>query len=258
MKVIEMGQRLLCLTVGLVSLLALSACGSSGNGTGGGTPSVAAPSVGTFIDSPVQGLGYSATPSGLSGLTDANGQFNYNPGDTVTFNLYGRAIGAAVPATPVVTALSVFNATSVTDPRVLNLSQLLLTLGGIPAGSNPIIVPATPPTGFPATLDFTDPAFDSSFPNLVLVQEATATTHLQTNFSTLSVTLVGSGAVGVSVASNPTGIICGAACSADFSNGTAVTLTVCLFLGPRTAKLTWPSTRANKVWSRPMPTFTPG
>ena len=98
MKVVEMGQRLLCLTVGLVSLLAIGACSSGGNdGGGGGTPSVAAPLQGVFVDSPVQGLGYSATPSGLSGLTDANGQFNYNPGDTVTFNLYGRAIGAVVP-----------------------------------------------------------------------------------------------------------------------------------------------------------------
>lgn len=107
------------------------ACGGDGGGSGStGAPPAATPLTGVFLDSPVQGLGYSTTPSGLSGITDANGQFNYDQGDTVTFNLYGRTIGAAVPAAPVVTALSVFNATSLSDPRVLNLSQLLLTLGG--------------------------------------------------------------------------------------------------------------------------------
>ena len=200
----------------------LAACSSGGDGGGGGTTPAASPSVGVFIDSPVQGLGYNATPSGLSGLTNASGQYNYLPGDTVTFNLYGRSIGAAVTAGPVVTGLSVFNATSIADPRVVNLAQLLLTLGGgIPAGTNPIQVPATAPGTFPKTLNFSDPAFDTSFPGLI--QEALANMHLQANFSTLSVTLAGSGSG--SVTSNPTGLNCGATCSADFSNGTAVTLT---------------------------------
>jgi hypothetical protein len=187
----------------------------------------AAPVAGTFVDSPVQGLGYSATPSGLFGLTDANGQFTYLPGDTVTYNLYGQVIGAAVPAAPIVTALSVFNATSVADPRVMNLAQLLLTLGGIPAGTSPITLPARPPAGFPIprNYNFSDPGFDTSFPGLTLVSEATAATHLQANFSTLTVALAGSGAGGVTVTSSPTGIHCGAACSADFPKGTAVTLT---------------------------------
>ena len=88
----ETGKRFMLFALGLISLLAIGACSSGGDGGGGGTPPAAAPLQGVFVDSPVQGLGYSATPSGLSGLTDANGQFNYNPGDTVTFNLFGRAI----------------------------------------------------------------------------------------------------------------------------------------------------------------------
>ena len=176
--------------------------------------------MGVFIDSPVQGLGYTCVPSGLSGLTNASGQYNYLPGDTVTFTLYGRTIGAAVTAGPVVTALSVFNATSLTDPQVVNLSQLLLTLaGGAPAPGSPIVLPANAPQNFPVTLDFSAVGFDALFQGLVL--EATAIAHLQANFSTLSVTLAGTG----SVTSNPAGLNCGAICSADFSNGTAVTLT---------------------------------
>ncbi|NOS81443.1 MAG: hypothetical protein HOP32_07680 [Nitrospira sp.] len=224
MKFSRTGSRLMQFMYALPLVFAIAACSSGGgDGGGGGTTPAASPSVGVFIDSPVQGLGYNSTPSGLSGLTNANGQYNYLPGDTVTFNLYGQSIGAAVTAGPIVTALSVFNATSITDPKVVNLSQLLLTLaGGAPAPGNAIVLQANAPPSFPATLDFSAPAFDTSFlPGLTLVSEATATTHLQANFSTLSVTLAGSG----NVTSNPTGLNCGATCSADFSNGTAVTLT---------------------------------
>ena len=223
MKFSRTGSRLMQFMCALPLVFVLAACSAGGDGGGGGTTPAASPSVGVFIDSPVQGLGYNSTPSGLSGLTNASGQYNYLPGDTVTFNLYGRSIGAAVIAGPVVTALSVFNATSIADPRVVNVSQLLLTLaGGAPAPGNAIVLPANAPPSFPATLDFTAPGFDTSFlPGMPLVPELTAATHLQANFSTLSVTLAGSG----SVISNPTGLNCGATCSADFSNGTAVTLT---------------------------------
>jgi hypothetical protein len=200
--------------------LFLAACSSGGGDGGGGTSPAAAPSSGVFVDSLVQGLGYKALPSGLTGQTDATGQFPYMKGDKVSFDIYGRPIGGAVAADSVVTVLSVFDATSITDPRVLNLSRLLLTLGGIPAVGSPIRVPSTPPGGFPAKLDFSAPGFDSFFPGLTLVDVATATTHLQANFSTLSVTLAGSGGV----TSNPTGLNCGAMCSADFFNGTSVTL----------------------------------
>ena len=219
MTSLSAGNRLMQFVCTLSLVFVLAACGSGSEG-GGGTPTTATPSAGVFVDSPVQGLGYTCVPSGLSGLTNASGQYNYFSGDTVTFNLYGRSIGVAVPAGPVVTALSVFNATSLTDPQVVNLSQLLLTLaGGAPAPGNPIVLPANVPANFPITIDFSAVGFDALFPGLVL--EATAITHLQANFSTLSVTLAGTG----SVMSNPTGLNCGATCSTDFPNGTAVTLT---------------------------------
>ena len=227
MKFSHAGKWLMQCLCGIPLLFVLAACGSGGDGGGGGgggTPPAAAPLGGTFVDSPVQGLGYSTTPSGLSGLTDANGRYNYNPGDLVTFSLFGRAIGGAVPAAPVVTPLSVFNVTGITDPGVMNLSQLLLTLaGGAPAPGNSIVLPATAPANFPATLDFSALDFDTSFPGLTLVSAAAATTHLQANFSTLSVTLAGSG--NGSVTSNPTGLNCGATCSVDFYKDAAVTLT---------------------------------
>ena len=211
--------------------VALAACGGGGDG-GGGTPPVAAPLAGVFIDSPVAGFGYSAAPSGLSGVTNANGQLNYQPGDQITFNLGGRTVGNTVPGAPIITALQVFGATSVTDARVLNLSQLLLSLGGIPTGQNPIQLPATIPAGLPNPLNFSDSNFDTIVQNALpagttLVSEAQATTHLQAQFSTVSVTLTGAGAGNGTVTSNPAGISCTGAttCSAVFANGTSVTLT---------------------------------
>lgn len=216
-------SRLMQFVCALPILFAIAACSSGGDGGGGGTTPVAAPSVGVFVDSPVQGLGYTSVPSGLTGLTNASGQYNYLPGDTVTFTLYGRPIGVAVPAGPVVTALSVFNATSLTDTQVVNLSQLLLTLaGGVPAPGNPIVLPASAPANFPVAINFSAAGFDTSFPGLTLVSEATATTHLQSSFKTLAVTIVNSG----TVTSSPAGINCtGGVCSAVFTSGTVVTLT---------------------------------
>ena len=207
----------------------LTACGGSsgGSGGGGGTAPAASASVsGTFVDSLVQGLGYKALPSGLSGTTDATGHYQYVSGDMVTFDIGGRVIGTVLGG-PQVTALSVFGATSMTDPRVVNLSQLLLTLGGIPTGQNPIRLPATIPAGLPNPLNFSSPTFDADLQaaGFTLVSEATATTHLQTSFKTLSVTVVNSG----TVTSNPVGIVgCTATagiCSYDFVTGTDVTLT---------------------------------
>ena len=221
----ETGKRFMLFALGLISLLAIGACSSGGDGGGGGAPSVAVPLSGVFVDSPVQGLGYSATPSGLSGVTDANGQFNYNAGDTMTFTLYGRTIASNVPVPPngVVTALAALGATSVSDANVVNLTQLLCTLaGGCPAFTSPMVIPSVAPPNFPATLDFSDPNFDTSFPGLTLVDEPTATTHLAGSFKTVAVTIVNSGAV----TSNPAGINCTVGtCSAVFQTGTGVTLT---------------------------------
>ena len=200
----------------------LAACSSGG---GGETTPVASPSSGTFIDSLVQGLGYKSFPSGLAGKTDATGHYQYMPGDMVTFDIGGRVIGT-VPGGPQVTALSVFGATSITALRVVNLSQLLLTLGGVPTGQDPIQLPATIPPGLPNPLNFSDPNFttmlQNALPGTTVVTSAQATTHLQTSFKTLSVTVVNNG----TVTSDPAGINCTAGtCSYDFVTDTAVALT---------------------------------
>ena len=209
------------------AILFLAACSSGGGDGGGGAPAATTHTTGTFVDSPVNGLHYTSPPSNpAGGFTTNGGQYQCMPGDTVIFDLGGRTIGTGHPCGPLVTVVSVFGATSTADTRVRNLSQLLLTLGGIPSGQNPIQLPATIPADLPTPLDFSDPNFttvlQTALPGTPVVTEAQADAHLQTSFKTLSVTATNSGMV----TSNPVGIACTAGdCSYAFVTGTAVTLT---------------------------------
>lgn len=210
--------------IGVAMLLA--ACGGGGDG-GGGTSPVAAPLSGVFIDSEVGGLGWRATPSGLSGKTDATGHFQYRQGDQVQFHLDGRDIGLKVDGAPKVTAHSLFGATTLLDSRVVRCSRLLLTLGGGAPVNGVIQLPATIPAALVPVLDFT-PAnvnFDTTvLPGTTLVSDANATTHLQSSFSTVTVNFAGAGSGTVS--STPAGINnCATTCSNVFIKGDSVTLT---------------------------------
>ena len=210
--------------------LLLVACGGKGGDGGGGTPPAAAPSAGVFIDGPVMGLGYSTT-SGLSGSTNAAGEFTYRPGDMMTFNLGGRTVGNSVPGAPVITSLSVFGATSIADARVVNLAQLFLGLGQVV--NNVTQLPSTIPAALPNPLNFSDQNFDTILQDagITLATEAEANAHLQGSFSTVSVTMSGPGSGNVT--STPAGINCSSGtCSAIFVNGNQVTLTPTgLFVG---------------------------
>lgn len=83
------------LAVSALSLAILAGCGGGGDGGaaaggGGGTTTS-----GQLTNSPVDGVAYSAAPSGLTGTTMNGGMFNFQAGDTVTFNIAGLTI--AVP-----------------------------------------------------------------------------------------------------------------------------------------------------------------
>lgn len=76
--------------------VALAACG----GGSGDQASVQEPlATSYFIDAPVKGL-YYQTDSGVSGITDADGTFQFKQGESVTFKIGGQAgleIGSAAP-----------------------------------------------------------------------------------------------------------------------------------------------------------------
>ena len=169
------------LSVVLVISFTLTACGG-GDGGGGGTPP---PSTGVFIDSPVQGLTYSSTPSGLSGLTGPNGEFLYRVGDLVAFSIGGRQIGAAT-GQPQITPFTLLGRTavpSVADAGPVNVAQLLLALDSVP-GAETITIPATLPI-FPVPTDFLYPEFDTEMQTagIPIALEADAIAHLQKQFA---------------------------------------------------------------------------
>ena len=104
----------------------LVACG----GGGGSTP-VASVNTSQFIDSPVQGLYYVATPSGQTGTTDASGNFTFKDGDTVSFKIGGSS-GLEIASTSPVKDAPVL----VTDlPAGAQVAQILqsLDLGNDPS-----------------------------------------------------------------------------------------------------------------------------
>jgi len=89
----------------LFAIFALGACGGgSSQGPGGGPgPTL---ETGVFVDSPVEGLEFTAYDAGgavvESGVTNSAGEFHYSPGGAVTFSLaqgvleLGSAEGAVV------------------------------------------------------------------------------------------------------------------------------------------------------------------
>ena len=85
----------------IASSVALAAC--SGGGGGGGsdddddTVDAAGSSRGLFVDAEVEGLSYT-TSSGVEGVTDENGTYNYTPGDEISFSVGGVDIGTVTAA----------------------------------------------------------------------------------------------------------------------------------------------------------------
>lgn len=80
--------------IGLVAFLSvfLVACGGSGGSASSGG-SGATSKTGVFIDAPVKGLSYLASPSGKSGVTNQMGEFEYMSGDVISFSLGSIALG---------------------------------------------------------------------------------------------------------------------------------------------------------------------
>lgn len=97
-------------------------------------------SVGVLVDAFVAGIGYRTETQ--SGITSALGEFNYLPGETVTFFI-GALEFPPVPAKPIVTPLDMAQTQNPAAPVVLNIARLLQSLdtdgnpaNGISIGAN--------------------------------------------------------------------------------------------------------------------------
>lgn len=182
------GKKLLALCA---SVFLLSACG--GGGGSEDPPQPPEPSTGVFVDSTVAGLHYE-TPT-RSGTTNSAGEYDYLPGEMVTFSIGGISLGSTA-AGPVVTPLAlVSGATVATDPVVTNIVRLLLTLDDDGNPDNGITISAaTSAAAVGKTVNFnaadltTDPGLVALLPLLpgipTLVDEITAQTHFSETLAT--------------------------------------------------------------------------
>ena len=169
-----MGKRVLqILFVGWVAVLAACGGGGSSPGTTATTGTAAPLSVGLFVDAPVYGLSYT-TSSGHSGTTDAQGQFSFSPGDTVTFSAMGVTLGSFAPViaadgSATVTPLNLVGATAVSDPKATALGQFLGTLNALSvaqgaARNGVFVIPSSTPLQTQLT------ALNTTAPNLTAAQ----------------------------------------------------------------------------------------
>lgn len=146
-------KRILAVTLALLAAQ-LAACGGGGGGSNTPPPTNNSPppdntpppddtpppgelTSGTFVDAPVAGLSYT-TSSEITGVTDADGRYDYRAGDTVTFSLGDLVLGT-VPGQGVVTPMTVANAlvaNTSTDPETVAVNLLVL-LQSLDSNGNP-------------------------------------------------------------------------------------------------------------------------
>lgn len=123
----------------VLTLSALTACGG-----GGGNSSESGPTTltGVFVDSPVQGIEYST--ASRAGTTDANGNFKYAAGETITFSMGGIQIGSAVKAASMVTVVDIVpGATDSSNTKVQNIAAFLQSLDTGGNLATKIVIPSS-------------------------------------------------------------------------------------------------------------------
>lgn len=78
---------------------------------------------GQLVDGPISGVEYQ-TSSGIKAKTDAEGYFDYNPGDTIKFFVGGVQLGDSVPASPRITPLELSTLQNVRENIIVFLQTL--------------------------------------------------------------------------------------------------------------------------------------
>ena len=124
----------------VVIAFGFTGCGGGGGGsTGTDTPTT---QTGTFIDAPVEGLEYS-TPT-LSGFTNANGEFQYKTGETVTFKIGNLELGSATGGTTI-TPLTLAGDTDLNNigTKATNIARILQTLDNNSSNGAKLVIPTS-------------------------------------------------------------------------------------------------------------------
>ncbi|WP_233505795.1 glycoside hydrolase family 16 protein [Rhodoferax lacus] len=139
--------------IAIYCIASLLGCGGGGGGGASfaASPASVASSTGVFLDSTVQGLRYDTATQ--HGETDANGQFKYLAGESVTFSV-GNLVLASTPGKSLITPLDIAGTTNVADQRVTNMLVLLQSLDADGNTSNGIAIPAAASAAAPTGIDF--------------------------------------------------------------------------------------------------------
>lgn len=117
----------------LTAAFGLAGCWGDGDESPA-TPVPAAMS-GVLLDSAVEGVAYSASPSGKSGKTDASGKFDCLAGDSVSFKVGGIELGTARCAS-LVTALDLAGTANYSDDNE-QVGHLLMFLQSLDEDDDP-------------------------------------------------------------------------------------------------------------------------
>ncbi|QOY52619.1 DUF1566 domain-containing protein [Candidatus Sulfurimonas baltica] len=154
--------------------LVLSGCGGSGSSS---DSSAITTVTGQFIDSPVEGLNYDCS-SGKAGITNSEGEYTCNVGDTVTFKIGDVVIGSVKAQNDFITPYSLFPDD---DISALNLARLLQTLDIDSDPSNGLKVNEVKAILLPTDTNFASNTFVTNIENalnITLVTEDEAKNHM--------------------------------------------------------------------------------
>jgi hypothetical protein len=124
---------------------------------------------GSFGDPPVEGVSYES--GALSGVTDSNGEFQYETGKTVRFFIGDVGLGETVPGKSVITPQDLVVEGAPDSPAAINISRLLQSLDSDP-DDDAITIPKAVRTAAVRTnedvssaIEFLDFSNDSAFVN---------------------------------------------------------------------------------------------
>jgi hypothetical protein len=171
----------------------LTACGGSGSGgTGAGSNSQPVVLTGVFLDSLVSGINYSTATQ--SGRTNSSGEFSYIGGERATFSIGDIVLGSSEAASVITPIDLVDGANDATDPQVVNIVRLLMTLDNDGIPDNGIeITPAVHTAATGLSLLFGSTTFEADVQTLLdaakgagtqLVSVDSAQSHFNTSLKT--------------------------------------------------------------------------
>ncbi len=178
--------------VGTTISLFLFACG----GSGGSSQSEVL--TGVFEDSAVSNISYST--ASRSGITNVNGEFNYQRGETVTFSI-GDLVFPPVVGAQFVTPIEMASDYSTTNNITINTATLLQSLDAdgvltngvqIPDGAHTIAVAKdlnVAPATFRADSDVINMIANSGSVTTTMVDETDAINHLKSTLSDINTSI---------------------------------------------------------------------